>query len=497
MAAEHVDVLIVGAGLAGVGAACHLQRECPDKSYAVLEAREAVGGTWDLFRYPGVRSDSDMFTLGYSFRPWTGARSIADGESIRQYVVDTADEHGVTGRIRFSHRVVSAEWSSADARWTVTASRTDTGETAVLTCSWLSVCAGYYRHDQGHSPVFPGAERFRGRIVHPQHWPADLDHTGARIAVVGSGATAVTLVPSLSAAAEHVTMVQRTPGYVVSLPAVDPVAARLYRVLPTSLAHSVVRWKNVLATTASYQVSRRRPELMKKLIRRETVRRLPAGYDVDTHFTPPYDPWDQRLCLVPDDDLFVALSSGRASIVTGAIEAFTERGIAMASGEHVDADVIVTATGLEVLAVGGMTIAVDGRHVDVGRTFSYKGMMLGGVPNLSMVIGYVNNSWTLKADLVSRHVCRLLRHLDAHGLASATPDGPGDDDPGAPFLELTSGYVRRSLAVLPRQGSRAPWRLHQNYLRDLVLLRLRRVDGPGLVLRPRPVAAPLPEVVAS
>ncbi|MGY2130327.1 flavin-containing monooxygenase [Blastococcus sp. SYSU DS0617] len=485
MSPEHVDVLVIGAGLSGIGAACHLQAECPDKSYAVLESRGAIGGTWDLFRYPGIRSDSDMFTLGYAFRPWTGAKAIADGASIREYIRDTAREYDVEDKIRFHHQVLSADWSSAEARWTVTARRTDTGETVQLTCSWLSVCSGYYRYDEGFRPQFAGEERFTGEIVHPQHWPEDFDATGKRIVVIGSGATAVTLVPNLAGAAAHVTMLQRTPSYVMSLPGTDPLAELLRSKLPAKVAYPIVRWKNVLTTTALYQASRRWPGGVRKLIRRLTEKQLPAGVDVDTHFNPPYDPWDQRLCLVPDGDLFRTLRDGTASMVTGRIATFTETGIELESGEHLDADVIVSATGLNLLAMGGMSLSLDGEPVDVSETVSYKGMMLSGVPNFSMVIGYTNASWTLKADLVNRYVCRLLRHMDARGLAVATPVAP-PEGASLPFLDLAAGYVQRSLAQLPKQGSRTPWRLHQNYIRDVRMMRRGPLEDEGITFSAAP-----------
>ena len=478
---EHVDVLVVGAGLSGIGAACHLQEECPDKTYAVLESRGAIGGTWDLFRYPGIRSDSDMFTLGYAFRPWKDSKAIADGEAIRTYIQDTAREYGVEQKIRFHHQVLSADWSGDDARWTVTARRSDTGETVQLTCSWLSVCSGYYRYDEGFRPTFAGEDRFTGEVIHPQHWPEDFDGRGKRIVVIGSGATAVTLVPNLAGEAEHVTMLQRTPSYVMSLPGRDPLAAFLRDKLPPTLAYPIVRWKNVLVSTAFYQFSQRFPGAARKLLRRLTQKQVP-GIDVDTHFNPPYDPWDQRLCLVPDGDLFRTLRRGQASIATGRIATFTETGVQLESGEHLDADVVVTATGLNLLPMGGMSLTLDGTPVDLSETVSYKGMMLSGVPNFTMVIGYTNASWTLKADLVNRYVCRLLDHLDAHGYVAATPVAP-PEGADQPFLDLASGYVQRSLGALPKQGRRKPWKLHQNYIRDVQLMRRGPLEDEGMTFQ--------------
>ncbi|MDO3704919.1 NAD(P)/FAD-dependent oxidoreductase [Micromonospora sp. C28SCA-DRY-2] len=479
MACDHVDVLIVGAGLSGIGAACHLRRACPGKTYAVLEARGAIGGTWDLFRYPGVRSDSDMFTLGYSFRPWTDPKAIADGDAIRAYVRETADEYGVTEHIRFHHRVVRADWDSATARWTVHARRDDTAEDVVLTCSFLYTCAGYYRYDAGYTPDLPGAETFTGRIVHPQHWPADLDHTGQRVVVIGSGATAVTLVPAMAERAGHVTMLQRSPTYVIALPSRDVLADTLRRLLPAKAVYPVVRWKNVLLATANFQASRRAPRLVRKLLRRAAKGRLPAGYDVDRHFSPRYDPWDQRLCVVPDGDLFTALRRGRASVVTDTIDTFTPTGIRLSSGEELPADIVVTATGLNLLALGGMTLSVDGAEVDLASRVAYKGMMLSGVPNFAMTIGYTNASWTLKADLVATYVCRLLRHLDRTGQQVVTPLAPREG-PLEPIIDLKSGYVLRSVDALPKQGASAPWRLHQNYPRDVLLMRHGRLTDVGV-----------------
>jgi monooxygenase len=471
MEPEHLDVLIVGAGLSGIGAACHLRADCPGKSFAILEARDRSGGTWDLFRYPGIRSDSDMFTLGYSFKPWKEAKAIADGPTILRYVRDTAREHGVEQAIRYDHRVVHAAWSSADARWTVDVEHTDTGETEQLTCGFLFGCTGYYRYDEGYTPEFAGADRFEGRIVHPQHWPEDLDYAGKRVVVIGSGATAVTLIPAMAPQAEHVTMLQRSPSYVLSLPARDPIADFVRRVLPPRAAYPIVRWKNVTLATALFQLSRRRPAFVKRLLRKGVEKQLPAGYDVDTHFKPTYEPWDQRLCLVPDGDLFKAIRRGDASVVTDRIETFTEKGIELTSGAELAADVIVTATGLNLQVLGGLSLSVDGREIRLSDTVGYKGMMFGGVPNLALTLGYTNASWTLKGDLCAEYVCRLINHMDAHGYRVCTPRAPDPSLPTEPFIDLVSGYVLRSIDQLPRQGDRTPWRLHQNYARDIVMLR--------------------------
>ena len=494
---EHVDVLIVGAGLSGIGAASHLRSRCPGKTFTILEARDAIGGTWDLFRYPGIRSDSDMFTLGYGFRPWQEAKAIADGPSIRTYIRDTARDNDVERHIRFHHRVVRADWSSADARWTVEAERTDTHETVHFTCEFLFGCTGYYRYDEGFTPHFEGRERFKGDIVHPQHWPEDLDYTGKRVVIIGSGATAVTLVPAMAERAAHVTMLQRSPSYVVSLPGNDPIADFLRRKLPAKVAYPIVRWKNVMLATLFFRVSRRWPKFMKALIRKGVERRLPAGYDVDKHFQPSYNPWDQRVCLVPDDDLFQAIRKGSASVVTDRIETFTETGLKLESGEELEADVVVTATGLNLLMIGGMQIAVDGRELDLSEAVTYKGMMFCGVPNMAYTLGYTNASWTLKGDLVAQYVCRLINHIDAHGYSAATPRHPDASVAIEPLLDFNSGYVLRSIADLPKQGSRAPWKLHQNYPRDVLLMRHGAIADEALEFsRARP-AVPAPERVAA
>ncbi|OLB64849.1 MAG: FAD-containing monooxygenase EthA [Actinobacteria bacterium 13_2_20CM_2_72_6] len=475
---EHFDVLIVGAGLSGVGAAHHIQTAFPDRTYAILEARDAIGGTWDLFRYPGVRSDSDMHTLGYRFRPWTQAKAIADGPAILRYVRETAADAGIDRHVRFGYRVVRAAWSSEDARWTVEAVRD--GDPVRLTCAFLYVCSGYYRYDTGYEPGFPGVERFGGTVVRPQRWPAGLDYAGRRVAVIGSGATAVTLVPALAERAAHVTMVQRSPTYVMSVPGADAIANGLRRVLGPRRAYPIVRWKNVAIATLIYGLSRRRPHLLRSMLRRAAARQLPPGYAVDTHFRPQYQPWDQRLCLAPDGDLFAAIREGRASVVTDRVTGFTDSGLCLASGAELAADIVVTATGLRLLVLGGIQLAVDGHDVKLPETMAYKGMMLSGVPNFAFTVGYTNASWTLKADLVGEYVVRLLRYLDAHGYDRCVPV---NDDPTLterPLLDFQAGYVLRSIDEFPKAGSRAPWRLGMSYAHDVVKLRYGRIDDGAM-----------------
>ncbi len=478
---DHVDVLIVGAGLSGIGAAAQLTREHPGRSYAVLERRAASGGTWDLFRYPGIRSDSDMFTLGYRFKPWRGDKALADGPSILDYVRETARDYGIEERIRFGYDARSASWNSATATWTVTVDHD--GVTSEITCHFLWATTGYYDYERGYRPEFPGEESFAGQVIHPQHWPADLDHAGKKVMVIGSGATAVTLVPALAeSGAGHVTMLQRSPTYVLSLPARDAIAQRLRRVLPEKAAYAATRWKNISFATGLFQLSRRRPAIMRRVIRRENLKRLPAGYDVDTHFRPTYDPWDQRLCLVPDGDLFRVITDGRAEIVTDTIETFTPRGVRLASGRELEADIVVTATGLRLKVFGGMRFDVDGRRVELPDTMAYKALMLSGVPNFAYTVGYTNASWTLKADLVAEYVCRLLTHLDTHGLRSAVP--VSDPSIGEqPFLDFAAGYVLRALDSLPMQGDVEPWRLRQNYFHDLRTIRRGAIDDGALAFR--------------
>ncbi len=477
---EHVDVVVVGAGLSGIGAGCHLRMSCPTKSYVVLEGRDRSGGTWDLFRYPGIRSDSDMYTLGYSFRPWKEAKAIADGPAILNYVREAAAEYGVDQHIRYEHKVVRASWSSEEARWTIEAERGTAREPVRFSCNFLYLCSGYYSYVEGYTPEFRGTERFRGRIVHPQKWTDDVAYEGKRVVVIGSGATAVTLVPAMAEKAAHVTMLQRSPSYILSLPGSDVVANALRSVLPASVAYGITRWKNVLFGMAFFNLSRSTPDFIKKLIRAGVKRQLPADYEVDVHFKPTYDPWDQRLCLVPDGDLFRALRKGTASVVTDRIDTFTENGIRLESGAELEADVIVTATGLNLLGLGGIEIAVDGKSVDPAKTMTYKGMMFSDVPNLAAAIGYTNASWTLKCDLTSTYVCRLINHMDAHGQRRCVPRRNDPSVTEQPLIDFSSGYVQRAIHKFPKQGSKAPWRLYQNYARDLVMLRYGSLEDGAM-----------------
>jgi cation diffusion facilitator CzcD-associated flavoprotein CzcO len=477
---ENLDVLVVGAGLSGVAAGHYLKTKCPKKTFAIFEAREAIGGTWDLFRYPGIRSDSDMYTLGYRFRPWRGGKAIADGPSILEYIRETAREEGLDPHIRFDHRVVSAAWSSKDARWTVTV-RTKDGE-KTLTASFLIMCSGYYDYDGGYTPELAGIERFRGRVVHPQKWTDDIDYQGKRVVVIGSGATAVTLVPELAKKAEHVVMLQRSPTYIVSLPAVDPIANFLTKRLSVERAYDVTRWKNVILSMAMYNLSRRFPDRMKKLFIGGVKKSLGESYDVQKHFTPSYGPWDQRLCLVPDGDLFDAIKAGRAEVVTDHIESFTEKGIRLKSGNELAADLVVTATGLRVSLLGKMAVSVDGESIDVAKTLTYKGTMFSDVPNLFVALGYTNASWTLKCDLTCEWVCRIMNVMDKRGQRVITARRRGDVDE-TPIIDFSSGYIQRAKDKLPKQGPKAPWRLYQNYLLDLIALRYGRIDDDVVEIR--------------
>ncbi len=480
MRTEHVDVLIVGAGLSGIGAAYYIQTHCPGKSYAILEARDNLGGTWDLFRYPGVRSDSDMYTLGYSFHPWRNPKAIADGPAILAYIQETAEAYGIDENIRFHHRVRRAEWRSAECRWIVEAECKQDEEVVLLTANFLYMCSGYYDYDRGYMPEWPGVEQFTGRLVHPQHWPANFNYTKKRVVIIGSGATAVTLVPAMAAQAAHVTMLQRSPTYIVSLPAQDRVANWLRRLLPARPAHGLIRWKIVLTNMFYYQLMRRWPEMMKRYLIKQVQEHLGPDYDVGTHFTPHYNPWDQRLCLVPDGDLFNAIKAGKASVVTDHIATFTPSGIRLRSGRELEADIIITATGLVMRLMSGVQLVVEGKPVTLAEQMTYKGMMLSDIPNLALAIGYTNSSWTLKCELIHRYVCRLLNYMEEHGYIQCTPRQSDPEITADPVVDFTSGYIQRALPSLPSQGSRRPWKLYQNYLLDRVNFQLSRINDSAM-----------------
>ena len=479
-ATEHLDVLIVGAGISGICTAYYLQTRCPQKRFALIEGRGAIGGTWDLFRYPGVRSDSDMYTLGYSFRPWQNPRMIADGPAIARYIRETAAEFGIDRHICFNHRVRRASWSSADARWTVEAVRGPDQEPVSFTCNFLCMCTGYYDYDQGYQPDWPGIEQFTGCLIHPQHWPEDLDYAGKQVVVIGSGATAVTLVPAMAEQAAHVTMLQRSPTYIVARPSRVEDARGIRRVLPARLAYRLARWRSILFGIYFYGLTRRRPEVAKQALLSLVRQQLGEEYDIDTHFTPAYNPWDQRLCLAPDGDFFAAIRAGKVSIVTDHIETFTEKGLRLRSGKELTADILVCATGLNMKIMSGVQLVVDGAPVDLAKTLIYKGTMYRDIPNLASAFGYVNASWTLKCELIAQHVCRLLNYMDRHGYTQCTPRLREPIISEEPMMGLTSGYMQRARDTLPRQSTRQPWKMHQNYLRDVVSLRLSTVKNGTL-----------------
>jgi monooxygenase len=477
---NHFDVLIVGAGISGIGMARYLKTMLPQKSFAVIEARDAIGGTWDLFRYPGIRSDSDLHTFAYEFKPWTSDYAIADADEILAYLHETVDENGIAPHIHFGHRVLGAEWSSADACWTVRVQRTDTGATEQLTCGVLFSAGGYYDYDAGHRPRFEGEEEFDGTIVHPQAWPEKLDYAGKRVVVIGSGSTAVTLIPAMAEDAAHVTMLQRSPTYILPLPGKDAIANLLRRVLSAERAYAITRRMNVARQRFIWDLSKRRPKLVRRLIRAVNKLLLPRGYDVDVHFNPRYNPWDQRLCAARDGDLFKAIRKGKASVATGRIERFTERGIRLESGEELEADIVVTATGLNLLAFGGVKLTVDGAEVELADRLAYKSMMLSGIPNFAFAVGYVNSSWTLKVDLVCEHLCRLIAHMEAHGYDTMVPVA---DDPTLerrPLLDFQAGYVQRAADSFPKQGSHGPWTIEMSYAADRKRLRHGPVEDPAL-----------------
>jgi cation diffusion facilitator CzcD-associated flavoprotein CzcO len=488
MNVEHFDVLIVGAGISGIAAGYHLQANCPGRSYAILERRDQIGGTWELFRYPGIRSDSDMYTLGFSFRPWTDPQAIADGPSILQYLNETATDHNIDRNIRFGYHVKRASWATAEARWTVETDQTDTAEPCRFTCNFLFMCSGYYNYDAGYTPEFAGAEEFQGQIVHPQKWTEDIDYADKRVVVIGSGATAVTLVPAMAKTAAHVTMLQRSPSYIVAMPSKDPAANLLRRVLPSKFAYAVTRWKNVLLGAFIFWFCRRFPERAKALILGLVRKELGPDYDVEQHFTPKYNPWQQRLCLAPNSDFFKAIKTGQASVVTGHIETFTERGIRLRSGSELEADLIVTATGLNLQLLGGLEVLVDGKQIEFSKTLTYKGVMFNDVPNMAMSIGYTNASWTLKCDLTCEYICRLLNHMAAKGYDQCCPRQGDPDVELEPMLDFTSGYIQRSIDAFPKQGPKAPWKSYQNYMRDVWTVTYGSIEDGAMAFTTRPAA---------
>ena len=482
---EHVDVLIIGAGLSGIGAGAHLRMECPEKTFAILEGRERSGGTWDLFRYPGVRSDSDMFTLGYSFRPWSDQKAIADGPSILRYIRETSTEYDLDKEIRYEQRVRRAEWSSETSKWTVEVGVSPQQETILLTCGFLYLCTGYYEYEQGYTPEWPGFDEYRGTIIHPQKWPDDLDYTDKNILVIGSGATAVTLVPAMAETAEHVTMLQRSPTYIVTMPSKDVVANFFRSLLPAKAAYAAARWKNIVRQAVFYAGAKKYPDAMKRLIGKG-IRKELGDEQLEKHFTPKYNPWEQRLCVVPDSDLFEAIRGGKASIVTGNIDTFITTGVRLDNGDELNADIIVTATGLNLRIMAGLELVVDGQVVDLSQKMAYKGMMYNDVPNLAQAFGYTNASWTLKCDLTSKYVCRLLKHMDTHSFASCVARANDPTLERVPVLDFNSTYVLRVLDQLPSQGSKHPWRLHQNYFKDLSMLRYGKLDDGAMEFRRSP-----------
>ncbi len=486
---DHFDVLIVGAGLSGIGAARHLKTQCPGKTFAILEGRDTIGGTWDLFRYPGIRSDSDMYTLGYNFKPWTEKQVIADGHRIRNYIQETAKENDIQRHIRFDSKVVSASWSSESATWTVTVQK-KSGETVLLSCNWLMMCSGYYNYEEGFTPEFKGREDFKGQVIHPQFWPENFDYSGKRVVVIGSGATAITLIPSMTDKAKLVTMLQRTPSYVISVPQFDPMVRFLLKFLPAMTVYNISRARNNFITQGIFKLSRKFPNFMRWLLLKQVKAQVGPNFDMK-HFTPPYNPWDQRLCAVPNGDMFKAIRKGKANVVTDHIDRFVENGIKLKSGQVLEADVIVTATGLNLRLFGGMSLTVDGKPIQMNQHISYKGLMFSDIPNFSNTLGYTNASWTLKADLIAEYVCRLLKHMDKTGTRIAVAERKDPNVKPTQLLDMTSGYVARAEAHLPKGADRAPWKLYQNYAMDMDQLRNGKLeDGVMAFSKPRKVAMP-------
>jgi cation diffusion facilitator CzcD-associated flavoprotein CzcO len=474
MAREYIDVLVIGAGISGIGQGCHLARTCKDRSFAIIESRANLGGTWDLFKYPGVRSDSDMFTFGYRFKPWGSPKDIAPGEEILNYLNETVEEYSLREKIRFQSRVTSLDWSSTDKHWIATVAPND-GDPYEIAAKFVSSCTGYYDYENGYLPDFKGYDDFNGQIIHPQHWPEDLDYAGKRVVVIGSGATAITLVPAMADSAEHITLLQRSPTYIFSRPGADAVANTLQRFLPAAWAHKLSRMKSILLGSYIYWISKRKPDRVRSYLRKMAKAELSPDIDVDKHFNPAYDPWDQRLCLSPDGDFYASLRSGAASIVTDHIDRFTETGVLTKSGEHLDADIIVTATGLQIQFCGGMEISMDGEPVKAADKLVYRGMMLSGVPNLAVVFGYTNASWTLKAELTADFICRLVNRMFKKGADVVMAETDVPHDHGA-LLGLNSGYLLRAADLLPKSGTKKPWKNYENYIQDMLSIRYGKIE---------------------
>ena len=484
--AECFDVIIIGAGLSGIGTAVRLQRDCPDRSFVLLERRDAIGGTWDLFRYPGIRSDSDMHTLGYDFKPWEAEKTIAYGPSILSYVNDTADEYRISDHIRFRQKLVSADWCSERGQWQLSVETLE--GIRHYRCGVLVMCAGYYSYEQGYEPEFEGKSNFRGEWIHPQFWPDSVEYEDKKVVVIGSGATAMTLVPNMSRKAAHVTMLQRSPTYVISRPSVDGLANWLRRYLPPQLAYNIVRWRNTLWQQWMYRLTRVAPGIVKRSLLKKVREEIGGLVDIEKHFTPSYNPWDQRLCLVPDDDLFRAIQSGKASVATDHIEKITDRGVELVSGEHLDADVIVCATGLELVMLGGAEFTLDGEAIDLANEWTYKGMMCSNIPNMVHTFGYINASWTLRADLIATWLCRLLNHMRTEGMKTATPRI--SEDLAATMSrrfwidDFSAGYMQRVMHRFPKQGDRMPWINPQDYRKDRKMFRDDPIADSALVFEP-------------
>lgn len=478
---QHFDIIIIGAGLSGIDAACHFSMNCPDKSYTIYEGRDNIGGTWDLFKYPGIRSDSDMHTFSYHFKPWTYNKTIADASTILEYLQETVAEYKIEDKINFNHFMTDMSWSSKTKLWTVTGTNQKTNQEIKSTCNFLMLCTGYYDYENGYTPDFKGLNHYKGQFIHPQKWTTDIDYGNKEVIVIGSGATAVTLIPAMAERTKHITMLQRSPSYILSRPLYDPFAKWVNRLLPKKAAHFLARWKNILLNMYVYWMSRRKPKAIRKFVKAEMKKVLGSEYDIETHFNPKYNPWDERLCAVPDNDLFHTIKDGKCSIVTDHIDTFTENGILLQSGKELKADIIISATGLIIKMAGGMTIKVDEQEQNLGELINYKGLMIENIPNMVAISGYTNASWTLKADLVCAYTCRLLKYMDKNGYQSCVPKLDDENIETKPVIDFSSGYIQRALDKLPKQGNQFPWKLHQNYIKDMIILKYKKINDGHLV----------------